>query len=511
MIKHISNTKNNANAIRLIVGGEYTINWINSSGDLYLPILSGGTYVTTKYNGISNVVFGDGGQYNTVLLTSDKIVYSFYLRNTQVLTSYPVDNLGQPFRPTYVNGLYKNILAIQNGELYYWSAFNPNSADNEDILLQFPSPQTAPTKLTQPPNVYLKKVISGSFTSYGSATCAIALATDGTVWRWTRGSTTPTQVTYTNYLTDPAINIAMVASFAIVIETKSKKLYATGNANQFFLPYAGTSSTSAGWVDITSSWTNAGCKLPSKKIVTTYNTIHILDSKNDLYSAGSNVQGCIGNGYQTPSWRTYTSFGSPSSYIWGFANGEQMTLPTKINGKWSNIVGNNVVAFYLYGQDLLGNWYSWGRNKSRVLGNGITLNDADGAAISEYINIPAPRLVTPLTQNWTILPSQDINANRSPIANAGAYQVFPNGTTSATLYGDGTHQQQPTGDKVLVVTITTSNVWSFISGPNTPTIVSPNSSNTSVTNLISGEYTFRNTVTNSVGLTDFQDTKIIIR
>jgi len=37
--------------------------------------------------------------------------------------------------------------------------------------------------------------------------------------------------------------------------------------------------------------------------------------------------------------------------------------------------------------------------------------------------------------------------------------------------------------------------WTFVSGPNTPTIGSPNSNNTSVSNLVQGTYTFRWTVT----------------
>ena len=44
------------------------------------------------------------------------------------------------------------------------------------------------------------------------------------------------------------------------------------------------------------------------------------------------------------------------------------------------------------------NWYSWGRNKAQVLGNGITTNSSNQAIYPEYYNIPAPRLVTPLSQ-----------------------------------------------------------------------------------------------------------------
>src|SRR5690606_14259022 len=150
---------------------------------------------------------------------------------------------------------------------------------------------------------------------------------------------------------------------------------------------------------------------------------------------------------------------------------------------------------YTWAQDLNNVWYSWGRNKARGLGNGITLSVSDEAARSEYLNIPAPRISYPFGQDWVIHPAVNINANRAPIANAGQHQYLPEGTTSTTLYGDYSHQQQPTSDGV---TVTMTYAWTFISGPVTPVIANPSSVNTVVSGLsMEGGYIFRLTVTNS--------------
>ncbi|MBC7423013.1 MAG: T9SS type A sorting domain-containing protein, partial [Ferruginibacter sp.] len=80
------------------------------------------------------------------------------------------------------------------------------------------------------------------------------------------------------------------------------------------------------------------------------------------------------------------------------------------------------------------------------------------------------------------------------------------GVTFTTVYGSGSHQDQPTN----TTTVTMTNNWTTISGPNTPTITSPASQNTTVTALVAGTYVFRNTVTNNLGVTDYQEVSIVI-
>jgi Secretion system C-terminal sorting domain/Bacterial Ig domain/Right handed beta helix region len=90
--------------------------------------------------------------------------------------------------------------------------------------------------------------------------------------------------------------------------------------------------------------------------------------------------------------------------------------------------------------------------------------------------------------------------NQSPTANAGADQTITLPTSSVTLSGSGTD-----ADGTIA-----SYTWTRISGPNTPTIVSPSSASTNVTGLIAGTYVFRLTVTDNLGATGFDDITVIV-
>ncbi|HCF62805.1 MAG TPA: hypothetical protein DEU93_00400, partial [Chitinophagaceae bacterium] len=198
-------------------------------------------------------------------------------------------------------------------------------------------------------------------------------------------------------------------------------------------------------------------------------------------------------GYQYPSWRTYWYAGNPSPYRFSWANGEGYQNMTQIMGaKVSNIVTHNAIAPYIYVQDLAGKWYSSGRNKAPALQNGVRMLVDDEANFSEFYNIPGFRNIYPRTQTWTVMSAVDTAALRAPIANAGIDQYINTSTT--TLYGNASHQQQP-GQST---TVTMSYAWTKVSGPSC-TITSPSSQSTTVTGLSSGTYVFRNTVTSSHG------------
>ncbi len=163
-----------------------------------------------------------------------------------------------------------------------------------------------------------------------------------------------------------------------------------------------------------------------------------------------------------------------------------------MGAKVSNIVTHNAIAPYIYVQDLAGKWYSSGRNKAPALQNGVRMLVDDEANFSEFYNIPGFRNIYPRTQTWTVMSAVDTAALRAPIANAGIDQYINTSTT--TLYGNASHQQQP-GQST---TVTMSYAWTKVSGPSC-TITSPSSQSTTVTGLSSGTYVFRNTVTSSHG------------
>lgn len=90
------------------------------------------------------------------------------------------------------------------------------------------------------------------------------------------------------------------------------------------------------------------------------------------------------------------------------------------------------------------------------------------------------------------------SGNQNPVANAGPDQDLDFGSTTVNLVGSGT---DPDG------TITGYS-WSLVSGPNTPSINTPNAQNTAVTGLMGGVYVFRLTVTDNSGGTATDDVRI---
>ncbi len=90
------------------------------------------------------------------------------------------------------------------------------------------------------------------------------------------------------------------------------------------------------------------------------------------------------------------------------------------------------------------------------------------------------------------------SANLIPVTSAGNSQVFPNSTTAFSLTGSAT---DPDGTVASVA-------WTRLSGPNTPTFVSPSSLTTSVTGAIPGLYTFKLTATDNMGATASANTTV---
>lgn len=78
-----------------------------------------------------------------------------------------------------------------------------------------------------------------------------------------------------------------------------------------------------------------------------------------------------------------------------------------------------------------------------------------------------------------------------PIANAGNSITIQEPASTVTVTGSGT-----TSNGYI-----TGYLWSLISGPNSPEILSPSSPSTEITNLINGSYLFQFAVIDSAGLT----------
>ena len=94
---------------------------------------------------------------------------------------------------------------------------------------------------------------------------------------------------------------------------------------------------------------------------------------------------------------------------------------------------------------------------------------------------------------WDLMWAMRKNAAVASLsANAGTNQTITTPTSTTTLNGSG---QTPSGTTI------TGYAWTRISGPNTPTIVSPSSATTNITGLVLGTYVFQLQVTNSASNT----------
>ena len=496
-----------------VATGEYSTHYLKADGTVWVtyPAIYDVSFVSTQLPGLTNIVEMDGGQYTSLFRAADGKVYSG-LGQSLTSTAYPVDNTGAPFTADKIYANWRMAIALKDGEVWYWSVAQKDAASQEDMLLQFGSlgtPVPAPRKLVQPPNKKIVKCVFGSSISPYTNAKLWGLASDGTLWQWDQTHKTPFQVTgktgFPGTWDGSVVDVALTADVSMVV-TSTNKTWCWGyNGGLYGCHYDYENKPMD---EITANMTAAGVVFPLKQIIANYKCIQLIDANNNKFGIGNNQEGDLGSGYMSPSWRTSWNGASNSVYNFDFisAHGNQGTWIQQ-PGKYLNIKTNTSFVFYSYGQDMAGNWYSWGRGgKAQSLGNGITEKQTDQVKYNDYIDIPAPRLVRPITQTWTILPYIDVTTPRDPLAHAGINQYLGAGVTQTTLYGSGSHQQQPTN----TLTVTMANLWTQTSGPNTAMITSPTTQNTSVTGMIAGTYIFRNTVTNSLGAKDFQEVTVVI-
>ena len=501
-----------------VATGEYAIFHVKSDGTVWVPYSTvyDTSYVLTQVAGLSRIIESDGGQYNCVFRKSDGTAYSA-IGGSITSTAYPTDYTGAPFVCDKVYGMWGDMVALRNGEVYYWSANSPSGGennDNQDMLLQFSasisSKIPAPRKLIQPPGETIVKCVFGSTIAPFSTAKLWGIASDGTLWQWDQTHTTPFKVTGKSGMPGTwagvVVDAAIMGTTAQMVVTSSNQVWAWGyDADKV----GGHSDWQNLPMDnITANLTLAGVGFPLKQIVASFISIHIIDAKNNHYAIGNNQNGAIGNGLMTPSWATHYQGSGNSIYAfdWDMTHYPQTTW-VQVPGKWKSLKSNTSVVFYWYGQDMANNWYSWGRAKAQVLGNGITWKGNDQAIYPDWLDVPVPRAVTPLTQTWTVQGPVNPSMLRSPIVTAGINQYLLYGTTSTSLCGVA-HQQQPTYG-ATTITIA-SYLWTEVSGPSCAVFLSPNSSNTVVTGLVTGTYVFQLAVTNSNGAQDTAQVSVVV-
>ena len=327
--------------------------------------------------GLSNIVDGASGQYTGTFIDNLGVPYvvGFRQLNGQFVTRINFS------RAQKVYGIFQAFILLRDGNVFYGGADYLNLNGGNYI--------TTPIQLSS-----TKKIIDiscGLSTSLSGLQIS-GIASDSTVWRWT--SRTPSQVTFTG---NKALKIAHVGPHMFVVETATDLLTWGSNPKYLGLPWGTTTPTS-----IKKQYTDAGCVFPLKQLVGSYTALDVIDANNNKFGQGEAAQGelGIGIGYD---WKT-----APVPYNWSW---DLMMYKgvTQMPGKWKNLCSGNSMTFYRYAQNINDDWFSWGRGKSRVLGNGVTLSISLENIYPNGLQINVPSYVTPISQSWRVINMFDVN------------------------------------------------------------------------------------------------------
>jgi hypothetical protein len=305
----------------------------------------------------------------------------------------------------------------------------------------------------------------------------LGLTSAGEVYLWPNGDTNYRQ------LTIPGVCVGIAAShndfFLFNIHD-----YSGGNAslgNLYWLgsqwDYVGDNNSRTQPYPLASIFkTVGGFALPYhvKQVVCDDNSIHFIDSVNDVYGTGDNPIGNVGNGTEIVNKYTYSS-----PYSWSMNRGEAYThgVCYKIFSGAKKLQFGTTYTFNNALIDMNDSLWVWGRNKSFSLPLGIANNNE--VTWPDAIDVLAPKQASGFQYffgtyyNFSL---STLTAVSTPTVNT------PSGTLSVTGAAAtfGSYGYNFVGYQ-----------WTQISGPNTATITNASSSTTTVTGLIPGTYVFR--------------------
>jgi alpha-tubulin suppressor-like RCC1 family protein len=228
---------------------------------------------------------------------------------------------------------------------------------------------TKPVQVEMPKGKKIIRLVVGE--------CAIALASDGTVWTWggygrkeylgtgTDDYRHPHQVA----IPGPVRDVAGTGMFNYALTVKGV-LYGWGVYSSYMGIGKGGFMASNFFVPLPRDLT-ADLKLPHRIMELSINTVstHVILTDSTLWGWGDNAMGCVGNGHELD----YSTYRQPYQWDWGPGELLQQTPVRLAPGvhNFTRVFGATAAIFYCYAETATGQLYSWGRNKAGVLGNGI--------------------------------------------------------------------------------------------------------------------------------------------
>jgi len=412
------------------------------------------------------------------------------------------------------------IYAIKNdGTLWYWGNAQGGYAGDGT----YGTVVTKPTQITSfPAGTVITKIVAEN--------TVIALDANGNVWTWAGngnpdllGNASQTDYETPHMITLPgkATDIAGGGFFSYAL-LQNQSLYGWG----WYTGYLGVGSVAAAGTPGMAPPTkpillDTALNLPAKisTLTTNNTTTYVILTDGSMWAWGGNECGQVGIGTEC-NYATYTvnpapTGGTPSPYNWNqdMSTAQcQVHKPVNIAPGMNNWVGLSegvCAVWYKFAVDANGQLYSWGRNKSSVLANGIAIGDyIAGTIIADYPNsldVPYVTAINPFTPGAKTIVSTSPLCLTTPTAAACSLYPVPANTPPSALIngvknGSGTVASTTTSlsgaassDNVHISAF----VWTQVSGPNTPIISIPSGQTVNIIGLKNGTYVFKLRVTDN--------------
>lgn len=450
------------------------------------------------------VVALDAGFNAARVIANDGTVWISAYYNTGLMSSWTqitTDTTGTTINDaTDVLG-FENTYFIKRAGGAWWEGGN----DFFNIL-ETSGATIRPTKITPSGANVATLVAEGSA---GSTTSLMGITSDSlTVYQWTAGSgTSPTPITTTigthKFLAVGTDGGAYAYANFYLVQMTQGSHYGHPVATGINCILMGGSSSCSFNYTMHDLYSDLSLTSLVKEIQVNPFLCLTIDSAGNMFNYGGwNVQGQLGVGDEFVNKYSYAN--ATCNFGWDFNIPEYPVYGKHQIGtghQWKHIYNQGFYVFYNYALDVNDSLYAWGRGKQNILAQGWNMVDNDYDNHPNCMDLLVPTPAHYLTTNV------HTDAFTLPSLSLGASQTIH--TSSVTL--------TQTGHPALLINTANSadtdnytpltNAITQISGPNTATIVSPNSPSTSITGMINGTYIFRDTTIDNAGGTNrAQDT-----
>jgi hypothetical protein len=486
-----------AGVMKQVVVAEYRTWYITGDGKIWAYNNNSALPVQFPIGGLKADT-GAGGFNYFRIIDEQGYVWTSKIDYTTNTTRIDTDTTGAPFGDNwYIDACGHATVTIRSDSSVWFFG-----VDNLSLFYPGGSPfgmtgtTMKPTRLS-PVGMKFKKVLIGG-------TSILGLTTSGQVYQWSSGgSRTPTLISTPRAAIDIFISRLSAAGCIIPDPGETSGMgypYIWGNAGSMWGGPNYTTPTS-----VKALWKMTA---PVKVISMDWNTIHYIDSLGNMYGCGFNSFGEVGNGEEFVGKYTYPGW---PNYGWTFTDYENPSgIPVQIGKgvKWKKLYSNNWFGFYKYAVDENDSIYSWGRNKSLALGNGMWNGYDGGAYHPNTLDVLRPTMVHPMTSIFTEYDYEPPTITMDP------KRIIS--TSTATLTGKAkplicvsVKKPAPNGIDTVGYKIV-SYLWTKVSGPAGGTIASPNAASTGVSGLTTGTYVFNLLATdNNTGTISGNDTIVV--